>query len=157
MQLNQATDYAFRIVLHLAKLPFGAIVNGQTLAETENIPQRFLLKIMRSLTASGLVKSHRGVDGGFSLVKQASDITLLSVIEAMEGPVAIHRCLAERSACTKFCAHECPVHAALCGIQGQLIKSLENVNFATLALEAENRRAGGQTSISTCGVSVNYN
>lgn len=132
MQLNQATDYAFRAVLHLATLPPDTIVNGQTLAEKELIPQRFLLKIMRSLASAGIIKSYRGTDGGFSLAKAAGDITLLAIIEAMEGNVAIHRCLAERSACHKSCTHQCPVHHALQGVQQELLSALANIDFASL-------------------------
>lgn len=141
MQFNQATDYAFRVVLHLSCLPHGVIVNGQTLAEKENVPQRFLLKIMRSLTAAGIIKSYRGVDGGFALAQKSARITLLAVIEAIEGPVAVHRCLIEREACTNFCVHECPVHHALAKVQEQLVMSLGNINFAELAL-----KKGGVTS-----------
>jgi len=139
LQFNQATDYAFRVVLHLACLPQGTIINGQTLAEKEKIPQRFLLKIMRSLTAAGIIKSYRGAGGGFALAQRAACITLLAVIEATEGKVAVHRCLAEREACTKFCAYECPVHHALAGVQEQLVTSLGGINFAELALKREGR------------------
>ena len=144
MQLNQATDYAFRVVLHLAGLPLGTIVNGQTLAEKEHIPQRFLLKIMRSLARAGLVKSHRGADGGFALNKPPGAITLLSVIEAVEGPVAIQRCLAERSACTKFCVNQCSVHAALGEVQELFTASLAKVDFATLVTRREHEGGGGR-------------
>lgn len=152
MQLNQATDYAFRMVLHLATLPHGTIINGQTLAEKENIPQRFLLKIMRSLSAAGIVRSYRGVDGGFALEMPAKDITLLTVIEAMEGPVAIHRCLAERSACTKFCSHDCPVHEALGDIQDQMVAALVKVDFETLAVKKLSR--GGDSGGVACKCSL---
>ncbi|SDF62222.1 RrF2 family transcriptional regulator [Sporolituus thermophilus] len=133
MQLNQATDYAFRIVLHLACLPSGQVVNGQMLAEQENIPQRFLLKIMRSLTQAGLIKSYRGTDGGFALARPPEEITIWDVICAMEGEVTIHRCLADRTACNKHCAHECPVHAVLGQIQAELAAALRQADFATLA------------------------
>ena len=67
MRLNQATDYAFRMVLYLASLPEGTKITGAALAEKQNIPERFLLKIMRSLTKAGIMKSYRGVEGGFAL------------------------------------------------------------------------------------------
>ena len=140
MQFNQATDYAFRVVLHLAALPHGAIVNGQTLADKERIPQRFLHKIMRTLTAAGIIRSHRGADGGFALEKQAQDISLLTVVQAMEGPVMIQRCLGDGSLCSKACATACPVHAALGGVQEQLVASLGTIRFAELALHIQ---AGG--------------
>lgn len=76
MRLNQATDYAFRMVLYLAICPEGTKITGAALAAKQNIPERFLLKIMRSLTAAGIMKSYRGVEGGFALQREPKDITL---------------------------------------------------------------------------------
>lgn len=136
LQFNQATDYAFRTVLHLAALPFGTIEAAQAIAEQEKIPVRFLLKIMRSLTASGIIKSYRGVVGGYGLGRPAANITLLQVIEAMEGPIAIHRCLAEREACNKHCTQECPVHRNLARVQDQFVAALQRLDFASLAAQS---------------------
>lgn len=133
MQLNQATDYAFRLVLHLAGMPAGEIVNGQTISEQQNIPPRFLLKIVRFLTQAGLVKSYRGVDGGFALARDPDKITLADVIIAMEGPINIHRCLADNDSCSKHCTEACPVHAALGRAQSELEAVLRKVDFAHLA------------------------
>lgn len=135
MQLNQATDYACRAVLHLAELPFGSVVNAQTLSEVESIPLRFLLKIMRTLTKAGLIKSYRGVDGGFGLAKPPEEISLLDVVTAREGPIVIHRCLAEREACSKHCTHECPVHATLGRLQDELVAGLRQATFQALVEE----------------------
>ena len=71
MRLNQATDYAFRMVLYLASLPEGTKITGAALAEKQNIPERFLLKIMRSLTKAGIMKSYRGVEGGMCSIYAA--------------------------------------------------------------------------------------
>lgn len=133
MKLNQATDYAFRAVLYLSCRPYGEVVNVQTMAEKQNIPTRFLLKIMRSLRLGGIVNSQRGVDGGFSLAKMAENITLLDVIEAMEGNLKIHCCLDEQYLCNNFGIDECPVHIALDDIQNKLKSSLTAINFADLA------------------------
>jgi Rrf2 family protein len=140
VQLNQATDYAFRLVLHLAMLPEGEIVNGTTISEQEHIPPRFLLKIVRYLTKAGIVKSHRGVDGGFSLAAPPTDIALLDIIKAMEGPIAIHHCLEDREACSKHCTEECPVHEELADIQARLVDNLARVNFGFLADKYRSRR-----------------
>lgn len=137
MQLNQATDYAFRVVLYLAGLPSGTVESGVIIAERQNIPYRFLQKIVRMLAAAGLVKSYRGAEGGFALAKSPDNITLYDVITAMEGPLGIHRCLAERNACNKSCGQECPVHHALAGIQERLAADLSSVTFAVLAAEAK--------------------
>ena len=140
VQLNQATDYAFRLVLHLALLPEGGIANGNAISEQERIPPRFLLKIVRYLTKAGIVKSYRGVDGGFALAQPSADISLLDIIKAMEGPIAIHRCLEDRETCSKRCSEECPVHAALGDIQDRMVEDLAQVNFNYLAEKYRSRR-----------------
>lgn len=136
MQLNQATDYAFRVVLYLAGLSPGEVVSGVIIADRQNIPHRFLQKIMRMLSAAGVVKSFRGVVGGFSLAKPPSAITLYDIIVAMEGPLGIHRCLVDRKACNRDCGQECPVHQALAGVQDRLAADLNSVTFAALAAKA---------------------
>lgn len=139
MQLTQATDYAFRVVLYLAGLPPGTVASGVTIAEYQNIPPRFLQKIMRSLAAAGLVKSFRGVEGGFALAKPAEEITLYDVIIAVEGPLGIQRCLADRNICNRDYGQECPVHQALAVIQDRLAADLSGVTFAALAKKANNK------------------
>ena len=104
MRLNQATDYAFRMVLYLASLPEGTKITGAALAEKQNIPERFLLKIMRSLTKAGIMKSYRGVEGGFALQRAPKDITLFDIIDAVEGQTELQRCLHDIGSCSRGCS-----------------------------------------------------
>ena len=133
MKLNQATDYAFRMVLHVALLPSGSKITGAVLAEQELIPERFLLKIMRSLIAAGIMKSFRGVDGGFALNRSPQEISLLDVIRAVEGDAYLQRCLYDVGSCSKSCKGHCAINEAMGVIQHQLVNQLEAVNFKTLA------------------------
>jgi len=133
MKLNQATDYAFRMVLHMALLPSGSKVTGAVLAEQELIPERFLLKIMRSLIAAGIMKSFRGVDGGFALNRNPQEISLFDVIRAVEGDAYLQRCLYDVGSCSKSCKGNCAIKEAMGAIQHQLINQLEEVDFKTLA------------------------
>jgi Rrf2 family protein len=133
MQLTQATDYAFRAVQHLASEEHGNVVAAPVIAESEEIPLRFLLKIMRSLIGAGIIKSYRGVDGGFALAKPAGQITLLEVVEAIEGPVRISRCLMQPEYCTKNYTKICPVHHVLGDVQLLVTQKLGRVTFADLA------------------------
>lgn len=133
MKLNQATDYAFRMVLHMSLLPFGTKITGGELAKAQNIPDRFLLKIMRNLTAAKIMQSYRGVDGGFSLLKKPKDVTLLSVVEAVEGPTYLQRCLYDSDSCSRGCHGNCAVNEAFHNIQQDLTKELGAVNFEDLA------------------------
>lgn len=137
MQFNQATDYAFRVILHLASVPKDVIVNSQTIAEEQNIPVGFLQKIMRSLTKGEIVKSYRGIDGGFTLAKLPQDISILDIVSIMEGPIDLQRCLKDNHSCSKGCAPQCPVHAALAVIQHDFIQALGKVTFAGM-LTAKN-------------------
>ncbi|MDT8900476.1 RrF2 family transcriptional regulator [Anaeroselena agilis] len=140
MQFNQATDYAFRAMLHLAARPPGSIVSIQQLAASEAIPPRFLQKITRPLGKAGLIRSHRGVEGGFALARPAEEISLLDIITAVEGKLVVHRCLAEREACNKHCTEECPVHATLARLQAQLVAGLRQANLAALVAEQRGRK-----------------
>ena len=133
MRLNQATDYAFRMVLYLATCPEGTKITGAALAEKQNIPERFLLKIMRSLTAADIMKSYRGVEGGFALQRDPKDITLYDVIDAVEGQTQLQRCLADPDACTRGCGGMCSLYNAFEEIQNDLAAKLKSVNFADLA------------------------
>lgn len=140
MQLNQATDYAFRVIMHLAALPKDEIVKGQVIAEEQNIPPGFLQKIMRALTQGEIVKSYRGIDGGFALMKPAMEISLLDVITVMEGPIDLQRCLKDTSTCSKGCAPQCPVHNALAMIQNDFKQALGKVDFSSLSLKDDEER-----------------
>ena len=126
MKLNQATDYAFRMVLHIALLPSGSKITGAVLAEQE-------LKIMRSLIAAGIMKSFRGVDGGFALNRSPQEISLLDVIIAVEGDAYLQRCLYDVGSCSKSCKGHCAINEAMGVIQHQLVNQLEAVNFKNLA------------------------
>ncbi|MHB1166996.1 MAG: RrF2 family transcriptional regulator [Carboxydocellales bacterium] len=132
MNINQATDYAFRAVLFLSKQPPGMLVEAQTIAKQEVIPMRFLLKLMPSLIKAGLIKSQRGVGGGYSLAKSPQEITLYDVLEAMEGPVHLNRCLENYGSCSKNGAPACRIHQTLANVQSQLVLELQKHNFGDL-------------------------
>jgi len=132
MQFNQGTDYAFRVIMHLASLPEGTIVSSQTIADKQHIPVGFLQKIMRSLTKGGLIKSYRGTEGGFALAKPVAQISLLDVIILIEGPIDLQRCLKNEEACNRHCTSQCPVHTALVDIQADFIQALGKVKFSSM-------------------------
>lgn len=131
MTLNQATDYAFRAVLFLAKHP-EEVVEAQVIAEREVIPMRFLLKIMPSLIKAGIIRSYRGAGGGYSLAKMPQDVSFLDVLEAVEGPVRLNRCLIDSSLCNKKAAPACDIHQVLGSVQDKLRKELHTHRFSDL-------------------------
>jgi len=108
------------------------MVEAKLIAEEEHIPIRFLLKILRLLTKDGLVNSHRGVNGGYALARHPSQITLLDVVKAIEGPITINRCLYDPEECSKLYSERCPVHEALFELQNFITEHLNRYNFQML-------------------------
>src|SRR4026209_54956 len=86
MKLARTVSYAVQATLQLAKNESSEPVPCSQLASTGNMPERFLLQILRNLVTHGILRSTRGVDGGYSLVRSPEQISLLEVIEAIEGP-----------------------------------------------------------------------
>ena len=81
MRLTKAADYGARGAIHLAKRPEGTVVLVSDIATAEGLPESYLAKIFQDLAKEGIVRSHRGARGGFSLARPAGEITLRDVIE----------------------------------------------------------------------------
>ena len=93
MELTRAGDYGFLGILYLAKQPEKKVVRLSEISENEDIPEKFLAKIFQSYTRSGLVKSYRGARGGFSMAKSPAKITAKDILECVQGPIYLTRCL----------------------------------------------------------------
>ncbi len=87
MKLSRTVGYALQATLQLAEAEPGTPVPCSRLAAQGQMPERFLLQILRNLVTHGILHSTRGVDGGYALERPASDISLLDLIEAVDGPV----------------------------------------------------------------------
>lgn len=87
MKLSRTVAYAVRATLQLAQVNSGAPVPCSRLAAEGRMPERFLLQILRNLVTHGILHSTRGVDGGYSLERKPEDISLLDLIEAIDGPL----------------------------------------------------------------------
>jgi len=87
MKLSRTVAYALQATMQLAADESNAPVPCSRLAAKGDMPERFLLQVLRSLVNHGVLRSTRGVDGGYKLIRPPEDISLLDVIEAIEGPV----------------------------------------------------------------------
>ncbi|MGE5391202.1 MAG: RrF2 family transcriptional regulator [Deltaproteobacteria bacterium] len=132
MIINQATDYGFRAVIFLAAQPREKSIEAQTIAREVVIPMRFLLKIMPSLIKAGIIRSQRGVGGGYALARHPREISLLDILEAIEGPIRLNRCLIDIELCSRNAAPDCKVHQALGDIQARLEDDLASYVVADL-------------------------
>ena len=89
MQLTLEADYAVRIVYTLAREQ--CRLDACALAEKTGVTVRFSLKILRKLVAAGLVRSYKGVNCGYEIAKDAKEISLLDIVETIEGPIHLAR------------------------------------------------------------------
>ena len=87
MKIRRSTGYALLAAGYIARHRKEGIILSQTISEKYNIPLEYLLKILQQLVKANLLRSKRGPRGGFSLGKPANKITLLQVIEAVDGPM----------------------------------------------------------------------
>ncbi len=129
MQITRETDYAIRCILHLAQKPDRLTVIDE-IAKAGAIPKSFLSKILQKLTRAHIVRSHRGLKGGFQLAKRAKEISIFDVIEAIEGPLAMNICALDKKMCDF--SNTCAVHPIWVEIREEFKKILKRYHFARL-------------------------
>lgn len=132
-QIQRGTDYGVRVMCHLAALGPGGRAKLEELTDATDVPASYLSKILQTLSRAGLITSRRGTSGGFALNQPPDQITLLDVITALEGPVALNLCLMASDSC--HLQPSCPVHLVWCEAQERvtgILKSytLDKVNAA---------------------------
>ena len=84
MKLNQTTAYAIAATAHIAAQPAGSLIPNSKICAATQMPERYILQLLRSLVNAGVLTSVRGVMGGYKLAKPANKITLLEIVEAID-------------------------------------------------------------------------
>jgi len=118
MQFTKAEEYGLIGMIYLARQPRGAVVSLGEISRAEKIPDKFLAKIFQSLTKSGIVKSHRGVRGGFSLAKTPRKISMGEVIRSVQGEGDPMKCMFQRKPCAKM--ETCPIRSTVMDARKQM-------------------------------------
>ena len=131
MQITRQADYAVRAMTYLAQLGQEKRAATGQIAQEKSIPPSFLAKIVSQLSVAGLLQTSRGAHGGVSLAKPAKDISLLDVVEAIDGPILLNDCVSDVSNCTYL--DDCPLKIVWCDAQRTLVDQLAKANFAELA------------------------
>jgi len=129
MLVTRETDYAVRTVLYLAKNG-DRRVSVTEIAGAMSIPKSFLAKLLQRLVRNHVLLSSRGVNGGFTLAKKASAISLLDVMEVMQGPAAINVCAIDSGRCNMSAA--CTVHPVWVDIRREVERKLAKTTIARL-------------------------
>ncbi|MBQ7315156.1 MAG: Rrf2 family transcriptional regulator [Clostridia bacterium] len=98
MRITQESDYALRILTHLAAID--GVADAQSISEHTSVTPRFTLKILHKLVSSRYVTSYKGARGGYRLAVSPDEITLKAIIELIDGPIAMMRCLEKEQTCS---------------------------------------------------------
>lgn len=128
MQITRQADYAIRAMLYISKLGANQRAATSQIAEEQHIPPSFLAKIISQLSIAGLLHTSRGARGGVMLAKDPNEITLLDVVESIDGPIALNECVNDIGGC-EF-GEECPLRPIWCDAQDDLVQRLKTTTFA---------------------------
>jgi Rrf2 family protein len=138
LQISRKIDYGLRAMIHLASLPPGKIASLQDFARTLHLPREFLAKILKVLTARGMVRSTRGAHGGYQLARPPGQISFLEVIEAVEGPVQLNVCLDHKDRCDVSAG--CTMYHVWKAGQDRMLEVYRRTSLAELAAEPVDAR-----------------
>jgi Rrf2 family protein len=129
MLVTRETDYAVRTVMFLARQD-GRMVSVSRIANAMQIPKSFLAKLLQRMVRSYILASSRGAKGGFLLARKPSEISLLSIMEAMQGPAAINVCAIDSKRCNL--SPNCVVHPVWVEVRKEVEKRLKRETIETL-------------------------
>jgi len=130
--LSLTSKYALRALVELARLPSGQSVRGQELAESTQIPPQYLAKVMLTLRNAGYITATRGAGGGYRLLKPATSIALINVMELFEGSSARPECfLGVNKECDP--SHPCSAHASWGSLRAMFLGFLEHTMLSEIS------------------------
>ncbi len=130
MEITRQADYAIRAVLFLSRQEPKKAIATSTIAKEMKIPPSFLAKIISQLSIAGLLNTTRGAHGGVTLSRSVHDVSLLEVVEAIDGPILLNDCVGDPGDC-QFNG-DCPLHNIWSDAQGKLVKQLHDTKFGAL-------------------------
>jgi Rrf2 family transcriptional regulator, iron-sulfur cluster assembly transcription factor len=135
MRLTRAGEYAIRCVLYLSAKGQDEAVSRREICEAMDVPHHFLGKIAQELSKAGLLVISQGARGGYRLGRPPAEISLLDVLEAVEGEIILNDCLAPGTPCDR--SQVCSVHPVWAEARDKLRQTLSEVSFAALAAKED--------------------
>jgi Rrf2 family protein len=132
MQFTKAEEYGMFGVLYLAEKDRQIVTPLSEISESQGIPEKFLAKIFQSLSKSGIVRSHRGVRGGFTLARDPKEITIKEVLETIQGPYHLMKCIKDIRTCDRDGHHFCALREVVMIAERQLVSVFEQYTVSDL-------------------------
>jgi len=134
MQITRQADYAVRAVLYLAQMGPDRRAATSQIAQEQRIPPSFLAKIVSQLSVAGILQTSRGARGGVSLARTPDQISMLEVVEAIDGPILLNECVADNGGSCQF-GDTCPMQPVWCDAQYELVTRLKSTTFGQFTQE----------------------
>jgi len=128
--MTKKIDYAFLALHVLLNQEDEHVLRVTEISKVWNVPQKFLSKIMKDLVDAGIVKSKYGPGGGYVMGLKPGEVTFRRVIEAVEGPIYLLKCIKEDPGCEHY--DTCPQINAWSDLQQDLVKLLESKTLEAL-------------------------
>ena len=135
MRITREGDYGIRSVLYLARQPYKKISFVHEISDDYKIPRSFLAKILQKLVKAKIVRSYRGVKGGFSLARVPKEVSMLDVLEAIEGKMSLNLCVPDKKHCSF--SRNCPTHFVWVNVQNKIVEVLKRTTFDDLAKQKQ--------------------
>ena len=132
MRITQEADYALRITYLLAKT--GQVLDAGTISTEAGVTERFTVKILRKLVSGGIVSSKKGSKGGYGLSVEPSEVSMRRVVELIDGPLEISRCLDSGYECTRTgdLKNKCTFHLIFAKINQTIAEKMDSVTLDTV-------------------------
>jgi FeS assembly SUF system regulator len=134
IRLSKLTDYAIVVLTEMARCGTNATFAVHALASRSSIPEPTVAKLMKALARGGIVRSHRGVAGGYSLSRPAEVISVADIVAALEGPIALTECVGGHDDTGCQVERLCAVRGNWDRINNALISALASVSLAEMAM-----------------------
>jgi len=129
MYITLEIDYAIRIVDFIARE--NDLAGASAIAEKTGIPLRFAKNILQKLVKARIINSYMGIYGGYELAKDKKNISLYDIIEVIDGPINLNRCLLEDEVCTCVPDKQCPYRDLFRNLSREMEAKLRRINFAS--------------------------
>ena len=135
LRLSKKADYALMAMKHLArKTDASASTSAREIAEQYDIPIELMAKVLQRLARSGLLTSHQGTRGGYTLAKTAPAISVADIIQAIDGPLTVTACSTDDEQCEQF--DKCNVRDPLWRIKDRILAALAECSLAEISTDA---------------------
>jgi Rrf2 family protein len=138
MIYSRSAEYAIRAFVNLSRVPEGKYAMVKHIAQQEEIPTHFLAKILQQLARKGLLRSSKGPTGGFTLRRKASEVSLMNIVEALDGLGDYDKCASGLAECND--EQPCGMHDSWNALRSRIIEYLKQTSIADIQTALEEKR-----------------